>query len=208
MTSKKHYHCRRQQNVESPGNALPPPGSSQHQGSLSPPAAGSSGDHSQPGTAPPYIRLLVFIRSDCIYASGKSWVMCCSLLLLASSNQQQESGGGVNTKISQQQTINNMSEMTSTLKNDKQGQPVFSIEQSTYACLHNGYGWDELTFSRSGSVSAKASSLLSITEAAATSRGVAPRMDGEAEGQKGIRQSVHPLINYIYVRTLEVLIKG
>ena len=65
-TDKTNYHCRRQQNVESPGNALPPPGSSQHQGSLSPPAAGSSGDHSQPGTAPPYIRLLIFIRSDCI----------------------------------------------------------------------------------------------------------------------------------------------
>ncbi len=41
----------------------------------------------------------------------------------------------------------------------------------------------ELTFSRSGSLSAKASSLLSITEAAATSRGVDPRMDGEARGQ-------------------------
>ncbi len=39
----------------------------------------------------------------------------------------------------------------------------------------------ELTFSRSGSLSAKASSLLSMTEAAATSKGVAPRMDGEAK---------------------------
>lgn len=52
-------------------------------------------------------------------------------------------------------------------------------------------GWSEeggaewrFTFSRSGSFSAKASSLLSITEAAATSRGVAPRMDGDAEGRE------------------------
>lgn len=53
----------------------------------------------------------------------------------------------------------------------------------------------ELTFSRSGSLSAKASSLLSITEAAATSRGVAPRMDGEAKGRmhKTIRTPTHKL---------------
>lgn len=36
------------------------------------------------------------------------------------------------------------------------------------------------TFSRSGSLNAKASSLLSITEAAATSKGVDPRIEGEA----------------------------
>ena len=38
-----------------------------------------------------------------------------------------------------------------------------------------------LTFSRSGSLKAKASSLLSMTDAAATSRGVDPRIEGEAE---------------------------
>lgn len=37
-----------------------------------------------------------------------------------------------------------------------------------------------LTFSRSGSLKASASSLLSITDAAATSRGVDPRIEGEA----------------------------
>lgn len=37
-----------------------------------------------------------------------------------------------------------------------------------------------LTFSRSGSLKARASSLLSMTEAAATSRGVEPLMDGDA----------------------------
>lgn len=70
----------------------------------------------------------------------------------------------------------------------------FITEESTYLCIldimetinnsivEEGKEY-ELTFSRSGSLSAKASSLLSITEAAATSRGVAPRMDGEARGQ-------------------------
>lgn len=41
-----------------------------------------------------------------------------------------------------------------------------------------------LTFSRSGSLRARANSLLSITEAAATSRGVEPRMEGEAEEEQ------------------------
>lgn len=36
------------------------------------------------------------------------------------------------------------------------------------------------TFSRSGSLKARASSLLSITDAAATSKGVDPRIEGEA----------------------------
>lgn len=40
--------------------------------------------------------------------------------------------------------------------------------------------WVCLTFSRSGSLKARASSLLSMTEAAATSRGVEPLMDGDA----------------------------
>lgn len=43
--------------------------------------------------------------------------------------------------------------------------------------------WIQITFCRSDSCNAKANSLLSITEAAATSRGVAPRMDGEAKGE-------------------------
>lgn len=51
------------------------------------------------------------------------------------------------------------------------------------AALEDGTEY-KFTFFRSGSFSAKASSLLSITEAAATSRGVAPRMDGEATGQR------------------------
>lgn len=38
----------------------------------------------------------------------------------------------------------------------------------------------DFTFSRSGSLKAKASSLLSITDAAATSRGVEPLMEGDA----------------------------
>ena len=37
-----------------------------------------------------------------------------------------------------------------------------------------------VTFSRSGSLKARANSLLSITDAAATSRGVEPRMEGDA----------------------------
>ena len=45
---------------------------------------------------------------------------------------------------------------------------------------HQRSGKGEPTFSRSGSRSAKASSLLSITEAAATSSGVDPRIAGEA----------------------------
>lgn len=45
-------------------------------------------------------------------------------------------------------------------------------------CLSNE---NVFTFSRSGSLKAKASSLLSITEAAATSRGVEPRMEGKAK---------------------------
>lgn len=36
------------------------------------------------------------------------------------------------------------------------------------------------TFSRSGSLKARASSLLSITDAAATSKGVDPRIEGDA----------------------------
>lgn len=45
------------------------------------------------------------------------------------------------------------------------------------------YEWTNatLTFSRSGSLKARASSLLSMTDAAATSRGVEPRIDGDAE---------------------------
>lgn len=39
----------------------------------------------------------------------------------------------------------------------------------------------KITFSSSGSLRARASSLLSMTDAAATSRGVDPRMEGEAE---------------------------
>lgn len=38
-----------------------------------------------------------------------------------------------------------------------------------------------LTFSSSGSLRARANSLLSMTDAAATSKGVEPRMEGEAE---------------------------
>lgn len=45
-----------------------------------------------------------------------------------------------------------------------------------------------LTFSRSGSLKARASSLLSMTEAAATSRGVEPLMDGDAGKEKLQRQ--------------------
>lgn len=41
-----------------------------------------------------------------------------------------------------------------------------------------------LTLSNSGSRSASASSLLSITEAPATSSGVEPRIEGEAENQR------------------------
>lgn len=55
-------------------------------------------------------------------------------------------------------------------------------------------GQYRVTFSRSDSLSAKANSLLSITEAAATSRGVDPRMDGEAlQKQKNIKQLKHGL---------------
>lgn len=55
-------------------------------------------------------------------------------------------------------------------------------------------GQYRVTFSRSDSLSDKANSLLSITEAAATSRGVDPRMDGEAlQKQKNIKQLKHGL---------------
>lgn len=56
-------------------------------------------------------------------------------------------------------------------------------------------GQYRVTFSRSDSLSAKANSLLSITEAAATSRGVDPRMDGEAlqKTKKNIKQLKHGL---------------
>lgn len=81
---------------------------------------------------------------------------------------------------------------------------MFSIQQSTYildimetvkcTAVEEGTGY-EFTLSRSDSFSAKASSLLSITEAAATSRGVAPRMDGEATRQrhKTMRTPTHKL---------------
>lgn len=48
--------------------------------------------------------------------------------------------------------------------------------------------FSRLTFSRSGSRRARASSLLSITEAAATSRGVEPLMEGDAGEQSGEKQ--------------------
>lgn len=41
-----------------------------------------------------------------------------------------------------------------------------------------------LTFSSSGSLRARANSLLSMTDAAATSKGVEPRMDGDAEKER------------------------
>lgn len=67
-----------------------------------------------------------------------------------------------------------------------------------YFCTENIMQWRvkqqrtkyKLTFSKSDSFSAKASSILSITEAAATSKGVAPRIDGEATEQN-IKQSWH-----------------
>lgn len=52
-----------------------------------------------------------------------------------------------------------------------------------------------LTFSRSGSLRASASSLLSITEAAATSSGVEPRIDGDAA------EDTHELYCTIYIYT-------
>lgn len=53
------------------------------------------------------------------------------------------------------------------------------------------------TFSRSGSLRASASSLLSITEAAATSSGVEPRIDGDAaEDTRELHYTM-----YIYTHT-------
>lgn len=54
-----------------------------------------------------------------------------------------------------------------------------------------------LTFSRSGSLKARASSLLSMTEAAATSRGVEPLIDGDAaeESKKEIFGAFHLISN-------------
>jgi len=52
-----------------------------------------------------------------------------------------------------------------------------------------------LTFSRSGSLKARASSLLSMTDAAATSRGVDPRIDGDAEERRGNMEKKNIQVN-------------
>lgn len=89
------------------------------------------------------------------------------------------------------------------MQNNMEWQSMFIANQSSYlltAVLWRKTQNNKLTFSRSGSLSAKASSLLSITEAAATSRGVAPRMEGEAKGRrhKTIWTLTHKLYIYIY----------
>lgn len=50
-----------------------------------------------------------------------------------------------------------------------------------------------LTFSSSGSLKAKANSLLSMTDAAATSRGVEPRIEGEAGKESRAERSSREL---------------
>lgn len=73
-------------------------------------------------------------------------------------------------------------------------QPLVSFSLA-WLCYRHSVSPGPVTFSRSGSSKPRANSLLSITEEAATSSGVDPLIEGEAEEGGGKGEKGHSVLS-------------